>query len=143
MAGLARPPGSEGRELVTLANSHHPLSTRLTQRATLAKSAPRAHVRDAVAPADTLPLRAAAISTLQINVGKRCNQACRHCHVDAGPDRREVMTTRDVDACLKFLDRATFQRSTSRAARRRCTLAFATSFGERGRRDVMSWTAAI
>ena len=50
------------------------------------------------------PLRAAAISVLQINVGKRCNQTCRHCHVDAGPDRTEVMPPEVIEACLRFLD---------------------------------------
>ena len=39
-----------------------------------------------------------------MNLGKRCNQACRHCHVDAGPDRREVMTPEVVDACLRLLE---------------------------------------
>ena len=38
-----------------------------------------------------------------MNVGKRCNQTCRHCHVDAGPDRKEVMTREVLDACLTFL----------------------------------------
>jgi hypothetical protein len=33
------------------------------------------------------PLRPSGIQTLQINLGKRCNQSCAHCHVDAGPDR--------------------------------------------------------
>ena len=37
-------------------------------------------------------LRADAIETLQINVGKLCNQACKHCHVDASPARTEIMT---------------------------------------------------
>jgi radical SAM/Cys-rich protein len=37
-------------------------------------------------------LRRAPLTTLQVNVGKRCNQACHHCHVDAGPKRTEVMT---------------------------------------------------
>lgn len=37
------------------------------------------------------PLRARELTTLQINVGKRCNQACKHCHVDAGPNRTEEM----------------------------------------------------
>ncbi|MFQ5720458.1 MAG: arsenosugar biosynthesis radical SAM (seleno)protein ArsS, partial [Acidobacteriota bacterium] len=37
-------------------------------------------------------LAAASIEVLQVNVGKLCNQTCRHCHVDAGPDRREIMT---------------------------------------------------
>lgn len=39
-------------------------------------------------------LRAAQVHTLQINVGKRCNQACAHCHVEAGPKRTEQMTER-------------------------------------------------
>ena len=38
-----------------------------------------------------LALRRGAIHTLQINVGRRCNQACRHCHVDAAPWRTEAM----------------------------------------------------
>ncbi|MBP7535054.1 MAG: hypothetical protein KA783_11450, partial [Chitinophagales bacterium] len=38
------------------------------------------------------PLHATGIKILQINVGKRCNQTCKHCHVDAGPDRRETMS---------------------------------------------------
>lgn len=38
------------------------------------------------------PLRRAALSELQINLGKLCNQACNHCHVDAGPKRTEIMT---------------------------------------------------
>lgn len=52
------------------------------------------------------PLRAAGIETLQVNVGKLCNQTCRHCHVDAGPDRRESMTQATADACLAVLQRA-------------------------------------
>ena len=37
------------------------------------------------------PLRRARITTLQLNLGKRCNQACHHCHVDASPRRTEMM----------------------------------------------------
>ena len=52
------------------------------------------------------PLAAAAVEILQINLGKLCNMTCRHCHVDAGPDRwREVMDRATVDACLAALDR--------------------------------------
>ncbi|MBK8005024.1 MAG: radical SAM protein [Gemmatimonadetes bacterium] len=40
---------------------------------------------------------------LQVNLGKRCNQACHHCHVDAGPARTEVMAPDTVDACLRVL----------------------------------------
>ncbi len=38
------------------------------------------------------PLKRGALTELQINVGKLCNQACTHCHVDAGPKRTEIMT---------------------------------------------------
>jgi radical SAM/Cys-rich protein len=41
---------------------------------------------------------------LQINVGKRCNQACHHCHVDAGPDRPEVMSDDVIEAVLAALE---------------------------------------
>jgi len=50
-------------------------------------------------------LRASDVDTLQVNVGKRCNQACRHCHVDASPSRTEVMPDDVVDACLDTLAR--------------------------------------
>lgn len=44
-----------------------------------------------------------AIETLQVNVGKLCNQACHHCHVDASPFRTEEMDRRTVDRCLDVL----------------------------------------
>ncbi len=50
-------------------------------------------------------LRAGALTTLQVNLGKKCNQACRHCHVDAGPLRTEVMPDDVLDACLDALAR--------------------------------------
>jgi radical SAM/Cys-rich protein len=49
------------------------------------------------------PLRAAEVTTLQVNVGKRCNQACKHCHVDAGPNRTEEMTRETAALCLDAL----------------------------------------
>lgn len=39
-----------------------------------------------------LPLRPNTLEILQVNVGYMCNQVCAHCHVDAGPDRKEIMT---------------------------------------------------
>jgi radical SAM/Cys-rich protein len=45
-------------------------------------------------------LRADGVEILQVNVGKLCNMTCRHCHVDAGPDRREIMTRETIDQCL-------------------------------------------
>lgn len=50
-----------------------------------------------------LELRSAAIDTLQVNVGKLCNQACKHCHVDASPTRTEIMRREIVEACLDVL----------------------------------------
>jgi radical SAM/Cys-rich protein len=47
-------------------------------------------------------LTAAQINILQINVGKRCNLSCRHCHVDAGPGRTEIMSRKILNACLEI-----------------------------------------
>ena len=44
------------------------------------------------------------IDTLQVNVGYRCNQACHHCHVNAGPDRNEMMARDVVDEVLRVLE---------------------------------------
>ncbi len=52
-------------------------------------------------------LRSAQVDILQINIGKLCNMTCRHCHVDAGPDRREIMDRATMDACLRLLDHTT------------------------------------
>ncbi len=49
-------------------------------------------------------LQATTISTLQVNLGKLCNMTCEHCHVDAGPDRREIMTAETIQDCLTALD---------------------------------------
>jgi radical SAM/Cys-rich protein len=45
------------------------------------------------------------IDTLQVNVGKLCNQACKHCHVDASPKRTEIMPPEVVEACLDVLQK--------------------------------------
>ena len=50
-----------------------------------------------------LSLKADRCDTLQINVGKLCNQACKHCHVDAGPGRTEIMARETVDEVLRIL----------------------------------------
>jgi radical SAM/Cys-rich protein len=53
------------------------------------------------------PLRKRAIEVLQVNMGKYCNQACIHCHVEAGPGRKEAMTRETVEAVLRFLSAST------------------------------------
>ena len=52
---------------------------------------------------DGVGLRSTTVDTLQVNVGKLCNQACKHCHVDASPKRTEIMPRETVDACLRVL----------------------------------------
>ena len=47
-------------------------------------------------------------STLQINVGLLCNQTCRHCHLEAGPNRREVMTGATIDQVIAYAERSGF-----------------------------------
>jgi radical SAM/Cys-rich protein len=49
------------------------------------------------------PLKARNIETLQINVGKKCNLSCRHCHVEAGPERTELMSQATLEACLGII----------------------------------------
>jgi len=49
------------------------------------------------------PLRRAAPVTLQVNVGKRCDLACHHCHVEAGPKRSETMDARTAGRVLELL----------------------------------------
>jgi radical SAM/Cys-rich protein len=49
-------------------------------------------------------LRRVAVETLQINLGYRCNQACVHCHVTAGPNRTEEMPPDVVEDVLRFLE---------------------------------------
>jgi len=47
------------------------------------------------------PLRPNTLEIFQINLGKMCNQTCKHCHVDAGPDRKEIMEREIMQACLQ------------------------------------------
>lgn len=49
------------------------------------------------------PLRPNKLEILQINVGYMCNQVCAHCHVDAGPDRKEIMTKETMQQCLDVI----------------------------------------
>ena len=46
-----------------------------------------------------------SVDTLQVNITKTCNQACRHCHVDASPARTEKMSPEGIARCLEILER--------------------------------------
>jgi radical SAM/Cys-rich protein len=51
------------------------------------------------------PLRRGPVCTLQVNVGFRCDLACHHCHVEAGPKRRESLDSRTAGRVLELLER--------------------------------------
>jgi radical SAM/Cys-rich protein len=59
--------------------------------------------KDKIAQIGQFPLRPKKLEILQINVGYMCNQVCEHCHVDAGPDRKEIMTKKTMQQCLEVI----------------------------------------
>ncbi|HEX4131428.1 MAG TPA: arsenosugar biosynthesis radical SAM (seleno)protein ArsS [Pirellulales bacterium] len=89
----------------TLLRQQSPLAHPSHQLAVLQPKGDIKPFYQALSEHDQLPLKAEGVHVLQVNVGKLCNQTCRHCHVDAGPDRREVMTLETMAACLHVLDR--------------------------------------
>jgi radical SAM/Cys-rich protein len=58
---------------------------------------------------DFPPVTRGKLETLQVNLGYLCNLSCLHCHVNAGPQRTELMDRETVDAVLALLDRADLQ----------------------------------
>ena len=52
------------------------------------------------------PLKPTGIDIFQVNLGKMCNQVCKHCHVDAGPDRKEIMERDTMLLCLKAIEKS-------------------------------------
>ncbi|WP_298900498.1 arsenosugar biosynthesis radical SAM (seleno)protein ArsS [uncultured Psychroserpens sp.] len=59
--------------------------------------------KDKISETSQFPLKAKKLEILQINVGYMCNQVCEHCHVDAGPDRKEIMTRETMQQCLNVI----------------------------------------
>ena len=59
--------------------------------------------KDKIAQSGQFPLKAKKLEILQINLGYMCNQVCAHCHVDAGPDRKEIMTRETMQQCLDVI----------------------------------------
>lgn len=51
------------------------------------------------------PLKAAGIHILQMNITRKCNLACKHCHVQAGPHRTEMMSRATLTQCIEAADR--------------------------------------
>lgn len=91
---------------LTLLRRNSPLAAPAEQRRlldTLSETVP--DFEQVLAVHGQTPLKAVGIDVLQVNLGKVCNQTCRHCHVDAGPDRRESMSAETVELCLDVLRR--------------------------------------
>ncbi|MEM9078492.1 MAG: arsenosugar biosynthesis radical SAM (seleno)protein ArsS [Bacteroidota bacterium] len=61
------------------------------------------YFKDKIAEIGHFPLRPKKLEILQINVGYMCNLVCEHCHVDAGPDRREIMTRETMELLLEVI----------------------------------------
>jgi radical SAM/Cys-rich protein len=93
-----------GRILPTLQKRAAELASPRSQRVALARLRLTRSFEEALDAADLLPLRATGIEILQVNVGRKCNQTCRHCHVDAGPDRTEMMPDEVVDRVLEVIE---------------------------------------
>jgi radical SAM/Cys-rich protein len=91
---------------LTLLRQGNPLSDPFQQLAVLHSRCGERRFHSVVADHVSLPLRSESIGVLQVNVGKVCNQTCRHCHVDAGPTRRETMDRETMVACLSLLERS-------------------------------------
>jgi radical SAM/Cys-rich protein len=87
----------------------HPLSDSRTQLNVLSETYETKLIRPFQHEMDRhglYPLKPIGVSTFQVNLGKMCNQTCGHCHVDAGPDRKEIMTQETMREVLKAIDRS-------------------------------------
>lgn len=88
----------------SLAARQNPLASPSHQLEVLERPAAIPPFQEKLAEAGIAQLTPGPLETLQVNIGKMCNQACNHCHVDAGPDRREIMTRETMQQCLDVLD---------------------------------------
>jgi radical SAM/Cys-rich protein len=88
---------------LTLLKRNDPLASSGEQLKVLAETKSCASFDSRLQQAHLYPLHANGITVFQINVGKLCNQTCRHCHVDAGPDRPERMTRETAEQCMHAL----------------------------------------
>lgn len=93
-----------GHVLPTLQKRHAPLAAARAQRDALAAVPTALSFEAALEASGLFPLRATGIDVLQVNVGRKCNQTCRHCHVDAGPDRQEMMPDAVMDRVLEIIE---------------------------------------
>lgn len=60
-------------------------------------------VSNRLQPTDFPPIKRGVLDTLQVNLGYQCNQTCQHCHVNAGPNRKETMASETAAQIIRFL----------------------------------------
>ncbi len=91
----------------TLSSQGHPLSSALFQWNILEQPKSRLvsdkRFEQSLNEHGLFPLKPSMPEILQINLGKMCNQTCAHCHVDAGPERKEIMTREIMHYCLDVM----------------------------------------
>ncbi len=92
--------------LTSLLGAQHPLASPAQQLRVLQDCEDRFQPFDSALDQCGLgPLTADGIRVVQINTGKLCNQTCKHCHVDAGPDRTEEnMSWETLGLCLRAIE---------------------------------------
>lgn len=91
---------------ISLLGQHEPLSSSEAQLEILEHEGSHTPFEDKLSTIGLYPLRPTGVDILQVNLGKMCNQVCKHCHVDAGPDRKEIMTRQTMQYCLEALDQS-------------------------------------
>lgn len=87
----------------TLKRQGHRWANACEQLTVLQSGTTHKRFEDALAESGISPLRATGIQVLQVNLGRLCNMTCAHCHVDAGPDRREIMDRETAEAVVRVL----------------------------------------
>jgi radical SAM/Cys-rich protein len=88
---------------------NHPLSDTQNQIALLEGNLSHPSFKEKLAEQGMFPLKSSGMEVFQINMGKMCNQTCKHCHVDAGPDRKEIMTRATMELCLQVLKKSSIK----------------------------------
>src|SRR5690606_8686367 len=89
--------------MASLKAQKHSLSDSFMQLEVLSKSPDGKNItafHNKLADSGLYPLKPTGIDIFQVNMGKMCNQTCKHCHVDAGPDRKEIMSREVMQLCL-------------------------------------------
>jgi len=92
----------------TLHGSHHALANNDRQLEVLEMEMGIPAFQHKLKEEGLFPLKPTGIDILQINVGYMCNQTCKHCHVDAGPDRKEIMTRDTFNDLLTLVEKHHF-----------------------------------